>query len=157
MKIYGARDAVVMIFHIAVRSSRRCRPNHKVWVPGSPSLLRPRKSRQGRDDHSCRRAQGRRGLGRHWIAGLISHQSFPFRFLKENRAGDLRHFAPQLRQMKNSPRTAHTINAPNAFLFFGGLSCTWAKRISNAATRAGRFPRRGTCTSWRPAKGCPFT
>ncbi len=32
----------IKTFHIAVRSPRRCRPSHKVCVPGSPSLLRPR-------------------------------------------------------------------------------------------------------------------
>jgi len=28
---------------MAVISSRRCKPSQSVWVPGSPSLLRPRK------------------------------------------------------------------------------------------------------------------
>src|SRR5919109_266533 len=28
--------------YIAAKSSKRCRPNHVVCVPGSPSLLRPR-------------------------------------------------------------------------------------------------------------------
>jgi hypothetical protein len=28
---------------MVVVSSRRCKPSQSVWVPGSPSLLRPRK------------------------------------------------------------------------------------------------------------------
>jgi Cu(I)/Ag(I) efflux system membrane protein CusA/SilA len=39
----GGPVAAVSTRYMWVRSSRRCRPSQRVWVPGSPSHLRPRK------------------------------------------------------------------------------------------------------------------
>jgi hypothetical protein len=60
--------AVRKLRNAAVMSSIRWRPRHKVWVPGSPSVLRAREAAE-MGDGANHLAQRRRLLGR-WLTGL---------------------------------------------------------------------------------------
>lgn len=110
-------EADASIFHIAVMASRYCKPNHKVFVPGSPSALRPRNAECSDHPH-CFSQRGWLG-GRHRVPGDVGDQRFPFRILEVDHAGHIGDFSAQLGQVENAP-SHHQINRQGGFDAVGG-------------------------------------